>query len=250
MNDIKAPLKGEPYTPTAVELDRCFSVDFIEFYKHFYRKKILLVGGANSIDQLSLSAFVDEEYKIVQLNHHLTRRPNQPCDWLIARAGSGMDLDLLKTLPQYKQITFISTACHKHTFKEFFDHRKFYVWPFHEYRYARTNPFHPALEWCNQFWNELNTNPTIGMLALRMIQILPVAEIRLIGFDFWHDKQKGFEALRSGCHHLPTQIKWLKHQYHTDHRITLDPMLLKLLGIETRGYWDTYEIEEDWVKKV
>ena len=244
------PLKGARYTPTRQELNRCFIDDFISFYRAFFDEKILLVGGSSSVDYLDLEEYNEKGFYIVQLNHHLKRRPQQPCHWLIARAGSGMDLQTLLSLPQRDHVRFVSTACHKHTFKEFYEYKKVHLWPWHEGRYVKQNPYHPALEWCNQFWNQLKTNPVMGMLALRMIQILPVREIHLIGFDFWPAKQRGFKSLRSNCHYLPRHLAWLRDQYHTDFRIHLEPKLLELMGVTERGDFSTFEITEEWVRKV
>jgi hypothetical protein len=234
--------KNQPYTPTKDQLSRCFKKDFIHFYQHFLEKKILLVGGSESVDDFNLNDYSD--YSVVQLNNHLLRRPKQRCDWLISREGSGMDIEMFKSLAQRESILYVSTACNKRTFEEFYYYPVF-LWPFYEGRYIKTNPYHPGLEWCNQLWNELQTNPVVGMLALKMVQLLPVSEIKLIGFDFWHDKTKGFELMRSGCHYTPSLMNWLKHQYNTDFRIQLDKETLDILKIKDRGYFITSKPQEN-----
>lgn len=206
-------------------------------YDLLFEKDVYLFGGANWADNIRVSSadWNDKTKIYVQLNHHLTRRYHQPCDWLIARAGSGMDLEKFNRLAKQtrERIKVISCACNKHTFNEFVGVRP--VFPFHEIGYIKENPFHPSLEWCNAFWNEIKTNPLIGILAIKMILMFPIKSLTLRGFDFFA-KPDGTQRDRLSCHHLGLQRAWLLERYRTDFRLNFDAdtRLKEALGIDER----------------
>lgn len=216
--------------PDLKEIERCLFYDWPHLYQTIFDRDVILMGGNLQADYFKPTK-EEKDLFWVQLNHHLTRRPHQPCDWLIARAGSGMDPKMFETLPekQRQRIKFISCACNKHTFPEWLEVASLAVIPFHENGFAKRNPYHPALEWCNQFWNELNTNPMMGMLALKMILLLPVRSVRLIGFDFF-EMPNGGKRQVIGPHYIPLQMEWLRDQWQTDFRIELDPLVVKMIG--------------------
>lgn len=195
-----------------------------------FGKDVILMGGSGQADNITFTPEESASKFFVQLNHHLIRRTHQPCDWLIARAGSGMCAEKFALLPQQTQdrIKFISCACNKHTFETWVKTGK-PVYPFHEIGYASMNPFHFALEWCNQFWTEIKSNPFVGLLALRMILLFPVKSVTLYGFDFFA-LQDGSKRTKLGCHYIQCQMDWLKHQYLTDFRINLEPKLVEIIG--------------------
>jgi hypothetical protein len=191
-----------------------------------FARDVVLVGGAARVDELTLD-FKDGRF-YVQLNHHLTRR-RQPCDWLIARAGCGMNPEKLSALPEgiRSRVKVVSTAVNKHMFPEWKKH--YPVFPFHELRHGGLNPFHPCVEWCNQFWNEIKVNPFVGMIALRMILLFPIKSVELVGFDFY--ARGGSLQSKISCHYVQPQIEWLANLYKTDFRVILSSELQTLIGV-------------------
>jgi hypothetical protein len=189
-------------------------------------REVVLVGGDARVDDYKFD-FKDGRF-YVQLNHHLTRR-KQPCDWLIARAGCGMTPERLSLLPDgvKSRVKVVSTSVNKHMFPEW--QRHYPVFPFHELRHLKLNPFHPCVEWCNQFWNDIKVNPFVGMLALRMILLFPIKSVELIGFDFY--ARGGEVPSKISCHYISPQLNWLKNLYRTDFRVILSSELQQIIGV-------------------
>jgi hypothetical protein len=229
----------DPYT-----LEESIRSAFPVLWEMLFNRDVYLIGGSAKADNIKFSEEEKQSKIFVQLNHHLTRRHHHPCDWLIARAGSTMNPTLFKTLPEklQKQIKVVSCACNKNTFKDWLN-AGFLVYPFHEVGYSKANPYHPALEWCNQFWNEIRTNPLVGMIAVKMILMFPVKSLTLKGFDFYR-LSNGCTLAQVACHEIPIQKRWLRHLYLTDFRINLEDSLVNQLKIEGfyRGISKLYEI--------
>jgi hypothetical protein len=217
-------------TPDPAQIEKQYIVSKAILEQELFNRDVVLIGGSASVDDLRFDFSNDTRF-FIQLNHHLTRRKYQPCHWLVARAGSGMEYSVFKTkIPEYQQkrVRVVSTACNKHTFETW---QPYYpVFPFHEIRHVGLNPFHPCIEWCNQFWNELETNPFVGMIALKMALMFPIKSIELIGFDFYNG-ECGEIRKNIGCHNLEKQINWFKHVYNTDFRITIDDNLKHVLHL-------------------
>lgn len=243
---MKPLLPNSSYNPTLGELTTCLQMDYAKLVDSFFDKKVLLIGGSKSADSLDYGEFSPYEYKVIQVNDHILRRPTHRCDWLVMRSGCGMTAEIVAALPQFRNIQTVSTACNKRLFADLFHSLPACVVPFFDGRYAKVNPFHPALEWCNQLWHEINSTPLTGLIALKMAQLLPVSEIRMVGFDFWYDKKKGFQNMRDACHYMPNQIAWFKHQYHTDFRIEIEDSLKEQLKIGGRGVFHTVKADTEW----
>ena len=213
---------------------------------HLFNRDVILCGGSSSIDALRFTKKEKDNCFFVQLNHHLFRRPGHVCDWLICRKGSGMNAETFLDLSPAKRnrIRIISSQLNEpELFLGWYDQEFTKIhFPFHERRFTSINAYHPAMEWCNQFWNEIRTNPFIGMLALRMILLFPVRSVTLKGFDFFTPEGRPVPS-KVSCHHVEKQTNWLTHLYHTDYRICLDQELLTLLKIDSRGYVDTFEVK-------
>jgi hypothetical protein len=207
-----------------------------------FDRDVVLMGGSSEVDSWRPTAEERADKFFVQLNHHLFRRErNQPCDWLIARKGSGMNAESFMSLETATRarIKFVSAQLNEPETFLLWLTRGVYIFPFYEKSFNKINPYHPTLEWCNQFWNELRTNPFIGILALKMILMFPVRSVELKGFDFF---ARGSVLQKNiSCHNVRLQVEWLTRMYHTDFRIKLDPNLLKLLLIKERGQTQTYD---------
>jgi hypothetical protein len=212
-----------------------------------FDRDVILMGGVAAADDIRFTAEEKRRFFFVQLNHHLFRRQgNQPCDWLIARQGSGMRPDKFKTLQGETKERIKVVSCqlnHPEYFWDWADLKP--VFPFFERGSNKLNPYHPALEWCNQFWNEIRTNPFLSMLALRMILLFPVRSVRLYGFNFFSDVRAPVKT-KVGCHHVTKQTDWLCRMYHTDFRIELEPALIKMLKLDRgpRGFFAPYDMNK------
>lgn len=119
--------------------------------------------------------------------------------------------------------------------------------PFHEVGFAKENPYHSSMEWCNQFWNEIGTNPFVGLIAIRMILLFPIRSLNIVGFDFFKETV-GEIRKKIGCHHVARQIEWLLHKYNTDFRITVDKRLEEIfsaVGKINRGNLGTFNTADE-----
>lgn len=199
-------------------------------HNYLFNKKLCLVGGSLRADKIVPDFFKQFDI-VVQLNHHILRRKRQPVDWWICRSSPPIVPDDIKVMR--KCPTLVSSAVNTNKFlplKEYaHDIGAIYI-PFHETAFIRMNPYHSALEWCNAFWNEVDTNPLIGMLALRMILNYPIQSVMLTGFDFYEPDNGGFRPM-IGPHHLKNQRDWLSQTWHCDHRVIFDKKLIKVLRL-------------------
>lgn len=193
------------------------------------------MGGALPADNRTFSKEEIDNYFFVHLNHHLFRREDvQPCDWLIARQGSTMIAEnFLKLKSKTRErIKIISPQINE--FEKYAEWRDLcttsekIIFPFHEAGFINMNPYHPSVEWCNQFWNEIGTNPFMGILAIRMILLFPIRSLKLYGFDFFKEGEDFRKNI--GCHNIRVQILWLLHLYNTDFRVEADQRLLNVFS--------------------
>lgn len=205
-----------------------------------YGKDVCLLGGMSELDS-EVSSLLNRYDFFVHLNHHLLRRPALPCDWWICRSEVPVGIEDLEHLEKAPAI--LSTSVDGRKFEEFRNYalrRTVALIPFHEKHFARMNPFHFSLEWCNSFRNQLNTNPLLGVLALRMILSYPVRSVTLRGFDFYSSIKSNLEKV--GSHDLVPQKKWLIRTWQSDFRVHLDETLIQALGLDpkSRGISKTY----------
>jgi hypothetical protein len=233
----------------------CKSIEtWIELPRLLFGKDIILIGGSYAGDCKKFTREEREKYFFVQLNHHIKRRSSdQPCDWLITRQGSGMVSSEFLKLPSstIERIKIISCQVNNpKIFQEWVMYGAYsgkIISPFHETGYAKENPFHSSLEWCNQFWNEIRTNPFIGVLAVKMILMFPIRSLKIIGFDFYKDPAVASWKTNISCHNVGNQVRWLMHQYRTDFRIEVDSGLLetfKAFGDIRRGIDETFDTRD------
>lgn len=219
-----------------------------------FEREVVLMGGAHRADFIVHSGEDRKRYFFVQLNHHFNRRfMRQTCDWLIARQGSGMIAGTFLKIPEQhrRRIRFISCQVNQpERFAEwdYVAQQQFAtLFPFHESAFPKLNPYHHSLEWCNQFWNQLQTNPFIGVLAIKMILLFPVKSLWIRGFDFFREPN-GTIRKKLSCHVIGRQIEWLRELYNSDMRITVDDDLLavlKLTGQINRGNIKPYNVNEE-----
>jgi len=219
---------------------------FQALYENTFNKECIIMGGCSSVDDYKFSKEDFHNKFVIQLNHHILRRRDQPVHWLIARAGSGMCPKIFETVPksQRDKLIAVSCACNKHTFPLWLD-AGYSVLPFFEQSFLGNNPFSPSLEWCNAFWHEIRTNPFIGMLALKMALMMPFKSIELKGFNFFASND--ILPSKMSCHYIDVQVEWFLRQYNSDFRIIIDDKLKKLLHIENkiRGLRDTFEVKNN-----
>jgi hypothetical protein len=233
------------------QLELQFAAPWMGLSCRLFDRDVVIIGGSIAGDRFEPSKKERAEKIFVQLNHHWLRRfTYQPCDWLISRKGSGMSVERLKKeIPEesLKRLEFIS--CQVNNLDHYLDWSMYsavnqkFLFPFHETGYIKQNPFHPTLEWCNQFWNEIGTNPFIGILAIRMILLFPIRSLQVVGFDFFKKPEGGFFDQLS-CHNIKRQVLWLLHQYNTDMRISVDDSLIKVFnsfGEINRGLIGSYD---------
>lgn len=210
------------------------------------------MGGSFVADKWNLSREEFNEKFFIQVNHHIGRRVgNQPCDWLIARKGSGMRAEVFRALPEpyQKRIKIISAQVNEpelfEGWEEFCKEKNIPLFPFHEKGFINENPYHSSLEWCNQYWNEIGTNPFIGMLAVKMILMFPVRSLKLCGFDFFKTPE-GVVRKQLSCHNITRQVHWLRGIYSGDFRLNIDKGLTDVFnsfGEIKRGITKTYDTD-------
>lgn len=219
-------------------------IDEVLALQYLKGKKLCLVGGHESADSIH-SRFFERFDIVIQLNHHILRRPQQPLDWWICRSSPPIEFSDLERLEKEPKI--ISTAVNTHKFPEFVQTAQaagICFIPFHENCFIKANPFHYTLEWCNAFWHEMDTNPFIGTLALRMALNHPIKSIFLTGFDFFTQKDNKIKD-RVGVHDTETQTNWFKKMWNTDFRVSFDNRLIECLKLDTtrRGITPSREIK-------
>lgn len=220
---------------------------FQMLYENTFNKDCIIMGGCSSVDDYKFSKDDFHKKFVIQLNHHILRRRSQPVHWLIARAGSGMCPKIFETIPeaQRNKLIAVSCACNKHTFTQWVD-SGYSVFPFFEQAFLGNNPYSPSLEWCNQFWIQIRSNPFVGMIALKMALMMPFKSIELVGFNFFQGTNKVVPS-KLGCHYIDVQKDWLRDQYNTDFRIILDKRMIEILGMtdKIRGLMPTFEVSNN-----
>lgn len=236
-----------------IRLDKDFFIynSWLNIPQILFNREVIIIGGSYQGDELKFTKEERERYFFVQVNHHIKRRQNyQPCDWLIARQGSEMIAEnfLKLTQPTRDRIKIISAQINEtERYEEWCKvcaDGGYYLFPFHENCGGKQNPHHPTLEWCNQFWTELRTNPFIGILAIKMILMFPIKSLKIMGFDFYQKPGGGFHKNLS-CHNIKLQVLWLLHQYNTDFRIEIDDKLLDAFctfGKVNRGKIESFDL--------
>jgi len=218
---------------------------FLFLNRFLFNKNVILLGGSSLIDSWRPTEQEKQNQVFVQLNHHIFRREHQPCDWLICRQGSGMLPDVFEDLRDWTK-TRIKIISPQISRPEYFVHwiqKPYTIFPFFEKAHKKLNPYHPAFEWCNSFWNEILTNPFIGILAVKMILLFPIQSLTLKGFDFFTNSNQDIPR-RVGCHYVKTQTEYLINLYQSDYRIHLEPDLLKLLQVEKRERFLIYDADK------
>ena len=213
-------------------------------------KDCYIIGGSIDADYCTPRSYGERprnEKFYIQLNHHILRRQQQPCDWLIARGTSGMQPTTFKCLNGVlqREVKYISCAVNGTSYSGWCKEDKL-IFPFAEQCYLKTNPFHPCLEWCNQLYHEIDNTPLIGMMALKMAMMMPFSKITLIGFDFYADKDGNTTNIVNN-HYIEKQLDWFKRMYNSDFRIEVDDRLAEVIKIpdDKRGITPTYEVKNN-----
>lgn len=197
-------------------------------YHHLNNARVVLLGGGSEADSLYLSK--EDSHKFyVHINRHIERRPSIPCDWLIAR--SKVDYSFFADLPQRTQsrIKFVSAPIDDRYFPGWMGSGKF-IFPFID---LSINKFHPALDWCVRFKENLGASALAGMLALKMVLMFPVRSVQLVGFDFYR-KPNGRLKKSEGGHDIRKNMDWLKARYNQDPRILINEPLLSILHLNPK----------------
>lgn len=102
-------------------------------------------------------------------------------------------------------------------------------------------------DWLNAFMKELGSLPLTGILATKLLSMLPLKELRITGMDLY--AKDGVLPYQVGSHRLFTQADWLRKQTELDARIILDDRLKEVSSldfpretVEERANW--YNVED------
>lgn len=208
-----------------------------------WEKEIVILAGSSIADE-----YEPEPHEVVvQLNHHVTRRSSR-CDWLILRKSCQLTPERFRLeCPQSNAVKIITPAISTIDFfrawERYANERKIHCTTFFNRGFLGVNPYHPSLEWNNEFLSTVGTDPFLGVLAAKMISRLPVSRIKLIGFDFY-----GGNSEMVGVHNVRKNLAALYNMWRYDYRFVADRVLLETFarfygsGFETkRGLIDASE---------
>jgi hypothetical protein len=209
---------------------------FNELYTYLKGKSVALVGGyLPSIEHSEL-----KEFDVICSAHNHAQRAGYQPHIIVA----GWDAPELTPNTEVCVVNIANPQAHE-TLKACAIGGQLVI-TYDSFTYRYTNPHGPEFEWSNVFSKELNTTPFTGIVALKLLSMMPVAHVFVTGFTFYARDPREFPFLVPP-HHVHPQVEWLKRLIECDSRITIDSTLRHLLPVTPKQHKHTETVLVDGV---